>query len=226
MPSRSPRTFTRETNHQAHHHRDDLLGPDPRVQRGISAAVWRWRPVGWRSGRRDRQHRWKTLNSGSRIDGRGVTEGSARIDRSIDRRSGRVRGGTQIDSALDGATGITGRRGRGAGSGGVAGSLGGDIDARPVGTDDVRAVGRTAAGTGRSLAQAGRDAGSGAVGNLRDTAGGLRGSGSAAGSGLLSGGTLALAGSAAANGAGSFDVAPGMAVVDAKRRAIGTVRDV
>jgi hypothetical protein len=37
---------------------------------------------------------------------------------------------------------------------------------------------------------------------------------------------LALAGSAAAAGAGSFDVQPGMTVVDAKDRVIGTVRDV
>ena len=35
---------------------------------------------------------------------------------------------------------------------------------------------------------------------------------------------LALAGSAAAQGAGSVDVRPGMNVVDAKGRAIGTVR--
>ncbi|MFC0307399.1 hypothetical protein ACFFIH_23915, partial [Rhizorhabdus histidinilytica] len=56
--------------------------------------------------------------------------------------------------------------------------------------------------------------------------GSATGSGNAAGTASGGLGQLALAGSAAANAAGSFDVAPGMLVQDARGRVIGTVQDV
>lgn len=149
--------------------------------------------------------------------------GELRTERQVDTRSGRVRaggsasgeGGTLIDSRSP----IGGGGAETRGSGGVSGA----VDAQLIGTDAVRS---TARGVARDIAGRGREAIGGARNAVGSTACNVAGSGagSANGSGTLGNGMLALAGSAAAQGAGSVDVRPGMNVVDAKGRAIGTVR--
>ncbi|MFD1789854.1 PRC-barrel domain-containing protein [Sphingomonas floccifaciens] len=172
---------------------------------------------------------------GPMIDGtlRRSGAGEVRTERQVDRRSGRVRaggtasgqGGTLLDGGLPIGSGSAETRG--------SGSAGGSADAQLIGTDAVRSTARSAVGEARGLAGRGREAIGGArdtVGGARDAVGSAAGSaagsatGAASGSGSLTNGMLALAGSAAADGAGSFDVAPGMNVVDAKGRALGTVR--
>jgi len=179
----------------------------------------------------------------------GSTRDSAKVDQHVDRRSGKAHasGSGSTDSALDGATTL-GDRSLG-GSANAAGSGNGSLDAQLVGTDAVRSTSRQAVGTARGAGSevvgaardrgsqavaTGRGAGGQALGTTHSTLGSARGyAGSAAadasgaGSGALSAGTgsLAAAGSAAANGAGAFDVAPGMAVTDARGKVIGTVRE-
>ncbi|WP_230482936.1 hypothetical protein [Sphingomonas sp. Leaf21] len=166
------------------------------------------------------------------------TRGSARGDRSVDLRRGRVAASGEASggSTLDSATRIG--RASGAGSGSASGSAGGGVDAQLVGTDTVRAVaGRgvnavgNAAGRVRDTAGAVGERARGTAASLTDRAAnssaGAAGSASGSGSGLLSAasGTLALSGSGAAQG-GAFPVNPGMAVTDAKGRAIGAVQSV
>lgn len=161
-----------------------------------------------------------------------------RTDRQVDRRSGHARVGGSASS--EGSTLLDGNSPLGGGSAATHGSgnASGSADAQLIGTDALRSTARGAMDEARGLARRGREA----VGSVRDTAGGARNAvgnavgstagdatgsagGSAAGAGGVGNNMLALAGSAAANGAGSVDVRPGMSVVDATGRAIGTVRD-
>jgi hypothetical protein len=174
------------------------------------------------------------------------TRGSARADRSVDLRRGRVAasGDASGGSTLDSATRIGRASGSGSGSGSASGSLGGGVDAQLIGTDAVRdAAGRgvntvgNVAERARNIAGAVGNRARGAVSNLADraaaTGGNVAGSTAGSGSGALSGaggnlsatGNLALAGSGAAQ-AGGFAVNPGMAVTDARGRAIGAVQSV
>jgi len=179
----------------------------------------------------------------------GRTRDSAHADQHVDRRSGKAHasGSGSTDSALDGATTL-GDRSLG-GSANAAGSGNGSLDAQLVGTDAVRSTSRQAVGTARGAGSevvgtardrgsqavaTGRGAGSqtlgtthSALGSARGYAGSAAANASGAASGALSAGTgsLAAAGSAAANGAGAFDVAPGMAVTDTHGKVIGTVRE-
>jgi len=179
----------------------------------------------------------------------GRTRNSAQADQHVDRRSGKAHasGSGSTDSALDGTTTL-GDRALG-GSANAAGSGNGSLDAQLVGTDAVRSTSRQAVGTARSTGSeavgaarngggqavaTGRGAGSQALGTTRSTLGSARGyagsatadaSGAASGALSAGSGSLAAAGSAAANGAGAFDIAPGMAVTDAHGKVIGTVRD-
>ena len=164
-----------------------------------------------------------SVRSTTRGDGSGSVE--TRSTRNADRRSGQVstrnsaqgQGQGSLTQTLATPTRSVTAQGQGAGSAG--GSA--DADAQLIGTDAVRGLAGTARGTA-----------SGVVGSARGTAGSLAGSaqGSASGAGnaMFSGaaGELAAAGSAAAQGAGSFDIQPGMKLYDLKGDKIGKVREV
>lgn len=156
--------------------------------------------------------------------------GELRAERQIDTRSGRVRAGGS--AAGEGGTLLDGRSPAGGGRAETrgSGSASGAVDAQLIGTDAVRSTARGVAGEARGLAGRGREAIGGVRSAVGTTVGGAAASGNGAGNGAATGGAgagngmLALAGSAAAQGSGSFDVQPGMNVVDARGRAIGTVR--
>ncbi len=177
-------------------------------------------------------------------DGVVSTRGAGRLDRSVDTRRGRVSasGNASGGGALDQATRVG--QSSGGANGATSGAVGGSVDAQLVGTDAVRdAAGRTVSTVGQVADRARSTAGAvgnrarGTVANLADrasnaggnVAGAVTGSGSAALSGAGGNasvmGNLALAGSGAAQG-GAFPVNPGMAVTDAKGRAIGAVQSV
>jgi len=154
---------------------------------------------------------------------------STRVDRSVDRRSGRVSasGSHSGDTSIANGSTIAGRTLDG--NGALAGSGSGGVDAQLVGTDTLRAAGDSATGSARGVAQSARSTAAGArnaAGTTAGYAGAATANGGATGAASGTGGMLALAGSTAANGAGSFDVSPGMVVNDARGHAIGTVRDV
>lgn len=160
---------------------------------------------------------------------------STRVDKSIDRRSGKVSasGRHSGDTSIANGSTLAGRAI--GGDAALAGSGSGSADAQLVGTDAVRSAGQQTIGTARSTTQSARttaqgvpDMASSAVSNAGSYAGSATANGTAMGGGSASGGggMLALAGSSAANGSGSFGVTPGMTVSDVKGRAIGTVREV
>ncbi|ANY21200.1 hypothetical protein A6F68_02710 [Tsuneonella dongtanensis] len=156
------------------------------------------------------------------------TEGS----QSVDRRSGRVsanrkasaQGSGSIDQTVTSPLGgLTG-----SGSGSAQGSGAASGDAQLVGTDAVRNLAGNTAATARSQAMMARDTASGAVERSRSIGGSANGAATGTASGMFSGaaGQLALAGSAAGQAAGTFDIAPGMAVLDKSGDQIGSVRQV
>ncbi|MFZ5706683.1 MAG: hypothetical protein ACOY5R_15640 [Pseudomonadota bacterium] len=150
---------------------------------------------------------------GSSLSGTVDGAGSATASHSVDRRKGKA-------SASGGATGSLG-----AAAGGTAaaltGSAAGSADAQLVGTDAVRSTAGAARSTvGQTVANAQTAASSAA------TAASGRSSAAANGAGQAGLGQLALAGSAAANAAGSFDVAPGMVVRDMAGKVVGSIADV
>lgn len=162
-------------------------------------------------------------------------DGDARASSRVDRRSGRADAGGEANASggttLDKASRPLSLGGGAAGSGSASGSATADL----VGTDDVRSVTESSAGTlrgaattTRDLAGRTRDRATSAVGTLGSAAGSVSGNGSASGSasGLAGTDFLALRGSAAADAVGGFDVAPGMDVTDVRGRTIGAVRDV
>lgn len=162
-------------------------------------------------------------------------DGDAKASSHVDRRSGRADAGGGANAngstTLDKVSGPISLGGGAAGSGSASGNATADL----VGTDDVRGVTgstagtlRGAANTTRDLAGRTRDRSTNAVGTLGNAAGSVTGNGSANGSASGTAGTgfLALSGSSAANAIGSFDVARGMDVTDVRGRTIGRVRDV
>lgn len=171
-------------------------------------------------------NRTSTISRGT-LDGAGSASGS----RSVDRRSGRASASGSAAGSLGGTLGSTtdlSRRSIGGEAAGTAsGSASGSANADLVGTDDVRGFVRTTASTARGTAST-------ATGRVRDTAerarsatgfvsGTASGSASAMGSAASNLGNLALAGTSAAQAAGSFDLTPGMPVVNKDGRVIGTV---
>lgn len=183
----------------------------------------------------------RTLEPGRAMgDGTASARTSSRTSKAIDARNGRVT--ASHDSTADGTGGGTATLGDRtlSGSGSAGGTAGGGVDAQLVGTDALRGAASRATQTAGTLAGRGRDAAGNAVGRTRTVAadtldraqavgGGAAASGSGSGSGMLAtgsgtaagGGMLALSGQG-----GGIPVAPGMAVNDARGRAIGTVESV
>lgn len=149
-----------------------------------------------------------TLDAGSAV----------RIDRTIDRHSGRAaargsgeaRGGAGLDGAASSLLGS----GDASARGDARASGSGEIGVQAIGTDALGRTAGAAAGTARGLA-----------GSASGTASGS-GSASGGGNGGAAFGPLSAAGSAAASAAGAVSVAPGMIVRDGAGRAIGRVQDV
>ncbi len=165
--------------------------------------------------------------------------GDATATKKVDRRSGKVEAdgaanGRGNGSVTQSATGPLGAvTGSGQGSANASGS--GGADAQLLGTDAVRpAVGDLRNKAGQTVGTT-RDRAGNIVQSTRGTAESTvnsagSASGSAAGSanGAASGGNnmLALAGSAAGDAAGTFEVKPGMKLLDANGEKIGKVREV
>lgn len=166
------------------------------------------------------------------FDSAASTSGS----QSVDRRSGRVRADRSasgsIGGTLESATDLPRRSLAGSANGSASGSASGNADAQLIGTDSVRGVTSRAAGTARDALDRTRER----AGNAAAMANGVNGMTNGMADGMASGngsdsfsgalGQLALSGTSAASDAGSFDVAPGMDVVNRSGRAIGSVRSV
>jgi hypothetical protein len=151
--------------------------------------------------------------AGSSLSGTVDGRGSAATSHSVDRRKGKA----SASGSAAGALGAT----AGQATTALGGSASGSADAQLVGTDTVRsAAGSARSAVGQTIGNAQAAASQATAGAGGTASGGVNGAGQA---GL---GQLALAGSAAANAAGSFDVAPGMVVRDMTGKAIGTVSDV
>jgi len=148
---------------------------------------------------------------------RGATEGSQSVDRKSGRvstrRSASAEGSGSVDQTV--AAPLGSLTGSASGSGEASGS--GQADAQLLGTDAVRGIAGSAAGTAR-----------GAAGQARSLVGGVAGLATGAAGGTFSGaaGQLALAGSAAGQAASTFDISRGMPVSDDDGERIGTVSSV
>ena len=166
-------------------------------------------------------------------DGVANTRGAGRLDRSVDTRRGRVSASADASGggAVDHATRVGDHSASANGS--ASGALGGGVDARLVGTDAVRDAAGRAANTAGNVAGRARDTAGAVAARASNVGGNAVGAVSGSGSAALAGaggqgsamGNLALAGSGAAQG-GAFPVNPGMAVTDARGRAIGAVQSV
>lgn len=158
---------------------------------------------------------------GSRTTGSIERSGSTRIDRNVDRRSGRASADAGTSQSASGSivsdSGALGQTlsGSAGGSGSASGS--GGVEAQAIGTDAVRGVAQGAVGQARGIAGQAQ----GLAGGAASAGGSAAGNAQAMFQGSL--GQLAASGSAAAQAAGSFAVAPGMIVEDARGRAIGEV---
>ena len=165
---------------------------------------------------------------------RGAFDGAASASgsQSVNRRSGSVRADRSasgsIAGTLDSTTDQPSRSLSGSSAGNASGSAGGNADAQLIGTDALRGATSGATRSARDATSRVRGDAENSAGMTSSVSGMTSGTanGSAAGdySGAL--GQLALAGTTAASGDGSFDVAPGMAVVNRGGRAIGSVRSV
>ncbi len=165
--------------------------------------------------------------------------GDARATKKVDRRSGKVEAdgaanGRGNGSVTQSATGPLGAvTGSGQGSANASGS--GSADAQLLGTDAVRPAvddlrnkaGQTV-GTTRDRAGNIVQSTRGAAESTVNGAGSASGSAAGSANGAASGGNnmLALAGSAAGDAAGTFEVKPGMKLLDANGEKIGKVREV
>lgn len=150
---------------------------------------------------------------GSSLSGTVDGAGSATASPSVDRRKGKAKASGSANGSLGAAAGNS--------AAALTGSAAGSADAQLVGTDAVRSVAGTARSTvGQTVAGT-----QSAASNATNAASGSA-SGAANGAAQAGFGQLALAGSAAANAAGSFDVAPGMVVRDMAGRVVGSVTDV
>lgn len=165
--------------------------------------------------------------------------GDATATKRVDRRSGKVEAdgaanGRGNGSVAQSATGPLGAvTGSGQGSANASGS--GSADAQLIGTDAVRpAVGDLRNKAGQTVGTTRDRAGNivqstrGAAETTVNSAGSASGSAAGSANGAASGGNnmLALAGSAAGDAAGTFEVKPGMKLLDANGEKIGKVREV
>ncbi|WP_374648482.1 hypothetical protein [Rhizorhabdus sp.] len=150
---------------------------------------------------------------GSSLSGTVDGAGSANASHSVDRRKGKASASGAANGSLGTAAGNT--------AAALTGSASGGADAQLVGTDAVRSAAGTARSTVGQVIAGAQTAASGAAAAASGSA-----SGTANGTGRAGIGQLALAGSAAANAAGSFDVAPGMVVRDMAGKVVGSVADV
>lgn len=149
---------------------------------------------------------------GSSLSGAAGGAGSVTTSHSVDRRKGKASASGSASGSLGAAAGDT--------AAALTGSAAGNADAQLVGTDAVRSAAGTARSTvGQAVANV-QTAASSAAAAANGSA-----SGAANGGGQAGVGQLALAGSAAANAAGSFDVAPGMVVRDMAGEVVGSVAD-
>ncbi len=149
---------------------------------------------------------------GSSLSGTVDGAGSAKASHSVDRRKGKASASGSASGSLGAAAGDT--------AAALTGSAAGNADAQLVGTDAVRSAAGTARSTvGQTVANTRTAASSAAAAANGSASGGADGAGQAGFS------QLALAGSAAANAAGSFDVAPGMVVRDMAGKVVGSVTD-
>jgi hypothetical protein len=172
----------------------------------------------------------------------GSSTGTLRGEKSIDRKSGRVRGSGEAqgssNGSITGGTTVLDRSVGGTSSGSASASKSGSVDAQLIGTDAVRGAAQDGVARGRGAVDTVRGTAGSAVGTLRDTAnnavgsasgvGSIAGSGSAMGNGMAQGslGQLVASSSGAANGAGTFAIEPGMPIEDVKGRTIGYVQSV
>ena len=166
--------------------------------------------------------------TGGSVSGTGAIESS----RNVDTHSGHAK---THGSAEGGATGTVAnnsslpkRSVNSAAAGTTSGSASGDGDVQMIGTDAVRGAAGSAAGMGQGVAANVHHQTSGALHAMGSATGTLGLSGQHSRSTIYSGGLgqLALAGSAAASGSGTFDVSPGMNIVNAKGKVIGHVQSV
>ncbi len=168
----------------------------------------------------------------------GTATGSASGEKSVDTRSGRVRGSGQAkgsgNGSVTGGSSVLDNPIGGTASGSAEKSVGGSADAALVGTDFVRATAADGVTRTRGAVDSARGTAGSAVGQATNAAGSASGAASGMGSiagsgnGMAQGslGQLAASGSAAANGAGMFAIEPGMAIEDNKGRVIGYVQQV
>ena len=163
------------------------------------------------------------------LDGAAATSGS----QTVDRRSGKVHAERAASGSITGTTDsvvtLPNRTLTNNASGTTSGSASAGGDAQLIGTDAVRSAGSGVLGTTRNSAGAVRDRAGQSAGMISNSASGAaQGSGQTSGSRSFSGalGQLALSGTSAAQGAGSFDVAPGMMIVDRSGKTIGEVQSV
>ena len=172
--------------------------------------------------------------SGTLIGNGGVTN-SARVDRSIDTRSGQVAADADSSSSangsLIGAADLPNNAVAGSANGSASGSASGSANASLIGTDAIRSTTGQVVGTARNVAGSARstagNAASGAV-NRASGLGSVTGNVAGSGNGMAMGnlGQLAASGSSAANAGGMFAVAPGMPIEDPKGRVVGYVQSV
>lgn len=172
----------------------------------------------------------------------GSTTGTIRGEKQVDRKSGRVRGtGSaegQSNGSITGGTQVLDRSINGTSNGSASASKSGSVDAQLGGTDFVRGTGQDTVARGRGAVDTVRGTAGSTVGSARSAAGNavgtasgagsIAGSGSGAASGMANGslGQLVASGSAAAHGAGTFAIEPGMPIEDARGRTIGYVQSV
>ena len=172
---------------------------------------------------------------------RGTLRGDAatRGDQKVDRRSGDVSVDRTLDAGLDATAGqlVESSHGSAGGDASASGkaSGSGSANAQLIGTDAVRATGQDTLGRAGDGVSHVRNLATPAVGSARERASGLAGgagtlsgaaSGAASGAGSVGNSLLAVAGSGAAEGEGTFAVAPGMPVALPSGEHLGTVRDI
>lgn len=170
----------------------------------------------------------------SATDAASTTTASTSGERSVDRRSGRVRANRSVsadnNSALSGVLGTPAGEASGNANSGTSANGNAGLDAQLIGTDDVRNLAAPVTSTARNAAagtiERTRSAAASAPSALGNT--GVSGIANAAGTvnSSLTTRPLAVAGSAAAAADGTFAVAPGMDVISTAGQRIGEVRQI
>ncbi|EDL48491.1 hypothetical protein [Erythrobacter sp. SD-21] len=169
---------------------------------------------------------------------RSTTRGTLRADaatrgsQNVDRENGSVAIDRSADTSLDATTSqlldTPGGQASGNASGSADAAGSGSANAQLISTDavtgTVRGTASTVGNVATSAASSARQRASGATGQAGSIA--ASASGVAAGAGMIDSGVFALSGSGAAQGEGSFAVAPGMPVQLPSGEHLGTVRDI